>query len=71
MLQSVTEDDHTGHKEDDACHPDSQEGVVALELKKVGGSKPKALHMYKRHTVQAGMAVVNAAGASVQWPSTV
>ena len=45
VLQDVAKDDHTSSKEDDAGQPDSKEGIVALELKKVGSSKPKALHM--------------------------
>ena len=50
--QDVAEDDHTGGQEDNACQPYSKEGVVALELKEVGSSKPKALHMEKMHISQ-------------------
>ena len=52
VSQDVTEDDHTGGQEDNACQPYSKEGVVVLELKEVGSSKPKALHMEKMHISQ-------------------
>ena len=63
MPQDVTEDGHAGDKEDDACHPYSEECVVALELKEVGCSEPKALHTggCTLHRTP-DMAVVDAAG---------